>query len=90
MKEYLPGSLGLEASKLVHTDRHVPIQGSKMRSGVFLGGPVAKDLPSNAGDTGPIPGWELRAHTWWAAEPACHTREKSTLPQRKRTHACRK
>ena len=28
----------------------------------FPGGPVVKNLPYNAGDSGPIPGRELRSH----------------------------
>jgi len=40
-------------------------KGSKVYSGVFLGGPVVKDLPSNAGDTVPSLVGELRAHMWW-------------------------
>ena len=28
----------------------------------FPGGPVVMNLPSNAGDAGSIPGWELRSH----------------------------
>ena len=31
----------------------------------FSGGPVVKNPPSNAGDTGSIPGWELRSHMPW-------------------------
>ena len=29
---------------------------------VFLSGPVVKTLPSNAGSTSSVPGWELRSH----------------------------
>ena len=34
----------------------------KHDAGDFAGGPVVKTLPSNAGSTGSIPGWELRFH----------------------------
>ena len=34
----------------------------KMPKRDFPGGPVVKNLPSNAGDTGSISGWELRSH----------------------------
>ena len=35
-----------------------------LRTGDFPGGPVAKNLPSNAGDMGSIPGWETKTpHT---------------------------
>ena len=35
----------------------------KMLSRNFPGGPVVKNLPSNAGDTGSIPGWRIKSHT---------------------------
>ena len=31
----------------------------------FLGGPVVKNLPCNAGDAGSTPGRELRSHMQW-------------------------
>ena len=36
--------------------------GKPRGGGDFPGGPVVNNPPSNAGDTGPIPGWELRSH----------------------------
>ena len=33
--------------------------------GIFNNGPVLKNLPANAGDTGSIPG-PGRFHTWWS------------------------
>ena len=54
----------------------------------FPGGPVVKNLPSNAGDAGSIPGWwswtphavgQLSLHTT-AAESVYHNRE-ACVPQ---------
>ena len=38
---------------------------SEQRQGDFPGGPVVKNLPSNAGDTGLIPVGELRSRKLW-------------------------
>ena len=44
-----------------------------MSRGFFLGGPVVKDPPSNAGDTGSIPGWGIkRPHVVGQLSPTCH------------------
>lgn len=61
-----------------------------MCSGVFLGGPAAKDLPSNAGDTGPIPGWgmksphavgQLSPRATLERSPRATTEESPCMPQ---------
>ena len=42
----------------------------KKNSRDFPGGPVGKNLPSNEGDAGSIPGWETRIpHALWANKP---------------------
>ena len=33
---------------------------SKFLAGDFRGGPLVRDLPSNAGDMGSIPGWGIK------------------------------
>ena len=35
---------------------------SKILGRDFPGGPVMKNLPSNAGDTSLVPDWEIRSH----------------------------
>ena len=41
----------------------------KIQSGDFPGGPVVKNLPSSAGDSGLIPGQELRSHKLQDQQP---------------------
>ena len=50
----------------------------------FPGGPVVKNLPSNAGDAGSIPGWKIKIpHAEWQLNPRATTRE----PTRSTAHA---
>ena len=57
---------------------------------VFSGGPVVKNLPCNAGDTGSIPDprW---SHMPWGNRPMCHNCQAYVLrllkPSRPRTHS---
>ena len=52
------------------------------------GGPVAKNLPSNAGDVGLIPGWGTKiARTTGQLSPSATTREPTPLLLEKPTHA---
>ena len=53
----------------------------------FPGGPGVKKLPSNAGDTGSIPGWESRIpHAPGQLRPRAATRGKSV--HNKDSHVC--
>ena len=50
----------------------------EVSQGVFPGGPVVKNLPSNAGDKGLIPGWETKVpHASGQLSPHATTREKT-------------
>ena len=48
--------------------------GGSVKNEDFPGGPVAKNPPCNAGDTGSIPGRELESHM---CEKPAHPRERS-------------
>ena len=53
--------------------------------GDFPGGPVVKNLPSNAGDTGSIPGWGTKIpHTAGQLSPCATTIELMRLNKRAR------
>ena len=60
----------------------------KIETGDFPGGPVVKNLPSNAEDAGSIPGWRTNSTCCGAAEQvrhnwteACVQRQGSFMPQ---------
>ena len=47
------------------------------------GDPLVKTLPSNAGDTGSMPGWGTKIpHAMWPLSPCSATREDCTLQRR--------
>ena len=47
------------------------------------GDPLVKNLPSNAGDTGSMPGWGTKIpHALWPLSPCATTREDCTLQRR--------
>ena len=54
----------------------------------FPGSAVVKNLPSNAGDAGFIPGWETKipiSHSWGAMKPSSHSYSTRTTTQRSQT-----
>ena len=56
---------------------------SKVICGDFPGGPVVKNLPSNAGDTGSIPGQGTKIpHATWQLSPRATTTELMRLKKR--------
>ena len=50
-----------------------PFSSSKFLAGGSPGGPEVRNVPSNAGDMGLIPGWGIKI-PWWcrATKPVCH------------------
>ena len=53
----------------------LPLKGDLLK-GDFPGGPVVKNVPSNAGDVGSIPGWGTKIpHATGQLSPCTTTRE---------------
>ena len=58
----------------IHTEGYYSV--IKRNEGDFPGGPVVKNLPSNAGDVGSIPGWLTKIPTCrWATKPTGTTKD---------------